>query len=61
MSGTTVWTFDEFAVGASTSEPRNWLPVLRLLTEARTRVVDQSVWEVVHDDWSGVRQTSQNF
>jgi len=27
MSGTAVWTFDELAVGTSTSELRNWFPI----------------------------------
>ena len=59
---TAVWTFDEFAGGTSTSELRNWLPIGCPLVGAWSGGwFDEAIGEVSHDDWSGVRQTSQNF
>ena len=58
MSGTTVWTFDEFSAVTGTSELRDWFPSCCPLMGAWSgNWFDESVWKVVH--WSGVRQTSQ--
>ena len=60
MSSAAMWTFDELAVGASTSELRNWLPSACPLVGAWSGGwFDEAIGEVVH--WNGVRQTSQNF
>ena len=60
MSSTAVWTFDELAVGTSTSELRNWFPLCCPLVGAWSGGwFGEAIWKVIH--WNGVRQTSQNF
>ena len=44
-----VWTFNELAVGTSTGELGNWLPIRCPLMGAWSGgCSDESVWEVVH-------------
>ena len=43
-----VRTFNEFAIGASTSEPRNWLPIGCPLMAAWSGGVDEAIGKVNH-------------
>lgn len=63
MSSATVWTLDEFSAVTGTSELRDWLPIVCPLVGAWSGGgwFDEAIGEVSHDDWSGMRQTSQNF
>lgn len=58
VSGTAVWTFDEFAVGASTGEFRYWLPIGCLLVGAWSGGwFDKAIGEVSHDAQSSQMAT----
>ena len=49
-----VWTFDEPAVGASTGELSNWLPIgCPLMGAWNGGWFDEAIGEMVH--WCGVR------
>ena len=50
MSGTAVWTFNELAVGTSTSGLRNWLPVCCPLVGAWSGGgwFDEAIRKVIH-------------